>query len=159
MSRVKLSQILDAISRPIAEAFPDRYVYIGQLPKGFQRPSFFLQLVTTASRRQNIGTDETDVYLTLTIHEDLNLTRKGNQTAALDDTEKVTDLFRLGVLPVADRMLPVAASEGGQNEGEAYLELTVTLRDGVGYDPEKDLPIISKVICRTVLDGKDGGEL
>lgn len=159
MSRVKLSQILDAVSRSIAEAFPDRYVYIGQLPAGFQRPSFFLQLVTTASRRQNIGTDETDVYLTLTIHEDLNLTRKGNQTAALDGAEKAAGLFRMGVLPVAGRMLPVAASEGGQNEGEAYLELTVTLRDGVGYDPEKGLPLISQVICRTVLAGKDGGEL
>ena len=142
---VKLSDILTAIMAPVAANFPDRYIYIGQMPDQFERPSFFLQLVTTNRSRQNIGTDETEIYLTLTIHEELDVSRNGDQTAALDDQDAVMDLFRLGILKVSDRALPIAVSNGGQNKGDSYVEMTVTLRDGVGYDPEAGLELIEKV--------------
>lgn len=142
---VKLSDILTAIMAPIAAKFPDRYIYIGQMPDQFERPSFFLQLVTTNRIRQNIGTDETEIYLTLTIHEELDVSRNGDQNIALNDQDAVMDLFRLGILKVSDRALPIAVSNGGQNKGESYVEMTVTLRDGVGYDPEAGLELIEKV--------------
>lgn len=145
MSRIKLSDILKAVMVPIKMAFPDRYQYIGQRPEKFKRPSFFLQLVTTNRIRQNIGTDETEVYLTLTIHEELDISRNGSQVAALDDQDRVMDLFRLGTLKVSDRVLPIDVSNGGQNKGESYVEMTVTLRDGVGYDPEEGLDLMEEV--------------
>ena len=156
---VKLSEILAAVRAPIAAEFPDRFLYIGQMPDQFERPSFYLQVVTTNRSRQNIGTDETEIYLTLTIHEELDTSRNGDQTAALDDQDKVMDLFRLGILKVSDRALPVAVSNGGQNKGESYVEITVTLRDGVGYDPEEGLDLMETVYSRVILAGKGGGEL
>ena len=156
---VKLSDILTAVMAPVAEKFPDRYLYIGQMPDRFERPSFFLQLVTTNRIRQSVGTDETEIYLTLTIHEELDASRNGNQHTALDDQDAVMELFRLGILKVSGRALPIAVSNGGQNRGEAYVEMTVTLRDGVGYDPEAGLSLIETVHSKTNLSGKGGGTL
>ena len=110
---VKLSDVLNAAAALVAEAFPDRYVYIGQEPDQFERPSFFLELVTTNRIRQNIGTDETEIYLTLTIHEKLDTSRNGNQVSALEDMDTVLGLFRMGILRAGGRALPVAASSGG----------------------------------------------
>ena len=69
------------------------------------------------------------------------------------------DLFRLGTLPVSDRVLPITVSNGGQNKGESYVEMTVTLRDGVGYDPEAGLDLIETIISRVILAEKGAGEL
>lgn len=148
---VKLTDILHAVSAPIAEAYPERMIYIGRQPENFERPSFFLELVTAARRRLNIGTDESELYLNLTIHEELDETRAGSQEAALDDADRVLGLFRAGILRVQDsadvreRALPIAAANGGQDGGEAFVELTVTLRDGAGYDPEEGLELIEEV--------------
>lgn len=140
-----LTEVLNAVAAVIAGAYPERYIYIGQEPDQFERPSFFLELVTTRRQRTNIGTAETEVYLTLTIHEVLSEIGAGDQEAALSDLDRVLSLFAMETLAVKDRVLPVKASSGGQDGGEAYLELTVTLRDGVGYDPDKDLPLIRTV--------------
>lgn len=142
---IKLTDILHAVSGPIAGAYPQRVVYIGRQPENFERPSFFLELVTTSRRRQNIGTDETEIYFTLTIHEELDETQAGSQEAALNDQDRILGLFRMGILRVQDRALPIAASNGGQDGGEAFVELTVTLRDGAGYDPEDGLDLIEEV--------------
>lgn len=149
---ITLTGILDAVAAPIAAAFPERYLYIGRQPANFERPSFSLELVTTARRRMSVGVDETEVYLTLTIHEELDETRAGSQEAALSDQDAVMGLFRQGILRVPDpagargRALPIAAANGGQDGGEAFVELTVTLRDGVGYDPEAGVPLIEEVL-------------
>lgn len=140
-----LTEVLNAVAAVIAGAYPERYIYIGQEPDQFERPSFFLELVTTRRQRQNIATAETELYLTLTIHETLNEIGAGDQEAALGDIDRVLSLFAMETLTVKDRVLPVKASSGGQDGGEAWVELTVTLRDGVGYDPDKGLPLIRTV--------------
>lgn len=140
-----LTEVLNAVAAVIAGAYPERYIYIGQEPDQFERPSFFLELVTTRRQRQNIATAETELYLTLTIHETLNEIGTGDQEAALGDMDRVLSLFAMETLAVKDRVLPVQASSGGQDGGEAWVELTVTLRDGVGYDPDKGLPLIRTV--------------
>lgn len=146
-----LTEVLNAVAAVIAGAYPERYIYIGQEPDQFERPSFFLELVTTRRQRQNIATAETELYLTLTIHETLNEIGAGDQETALGDMDRVLSLFAMETLAVKDRVLPVQASSGGQDGGEAWVELTVTLRDGVGYDPDKGLPLIETV--------KGGGSL
>lgn len=140
-----LTEVLNAVAAVIAGAYPERYIYIGQEPDQFERPSFFLELVTTRRQRRNIATAETELYLTLTIHETLNEIGAGDQEAALGDMDRVLSLFAMETLAVKDRVLPVKASSGGQDGGEAWVELTVTLRDGVGYDPDKGLPLIRTV--------------
>ena len=102
-----LTEILNAVAGVIAGAFPERYIYIGQEPDQFERPSFFLELVTTRKQRGNIGTAETEVYLTLTIHEVLSEIGAGDQEAALSDLDRVLSLFAMETLAVKDRVLPV----------------------------------------------------
>ena len=143
---MEMRKILDGVSAVLHKEFPDRYIYIAAQPQDFERPSFFLEPVTVRTGRQNIGTAETTVYLTLTVHEELDLLRRGDLTKLLDDLDRVMSCFALGILPVGDRMLPVEAENAGTESGEGYVDLQVTVRDGVGYDPEKDLPLIETVL-------------
>lgn len=152
---ITLTDILNKISAVIAEVFPERYVHINQMPDQYERPAFYLDLVTTRRTRNNVGVDETEIYLTLTITEKLTVERKGDQLAALQDMETVLGLFRMEKLPVGDRVLPVKASSGGQSEGEAYVELTVTLREAIGYEPGKGLAQIESVLSTISVKGDE----
>lgn len=136
---VTLSDILDAVSGALHGVFPDRYCYVGRQPKGFERPSLFLELVTARTRRCTIGTAETDVYLTVTLHEPMSPTRTGDQLLCLQDMDRILKAFGLGILRVCGRALPILAESGGQDGGEGYVDLSVTVRDGIGWDPEKGL--------------------
>lgn len=140
-----MADVFNAVAGVIAGEYPERYIYIGQEPDQFERPSFFLELVTTRRQRQNIGTAETELYLTLTIHETLSEVGAGDQLTALSDMDRILSCFAMETLSVGDRVLPVKASSGGQDGGEAWVELTITLRDGVGYEPDKGLPLIRTV--------------
>lgn len=142
---MKIADILDAVTAKLAVGFPDWPVQIEQLDQHFSRPALLCELLTVRRRRLNIGVDESDIYLTITIREKQNPNRKGDVPLALAHQQAVMELFRLEVLPVGDRMLPVKASEGGQGEGESYVDLMVTLREPVGFDPDAGLPLIETV--------------
>lgn len=148
---ITLIDVFNAVSRILADAFPDRYVYIGQEPDQFTRPSFLLELVTTDTSRKGIGFSETIIYLTLTIFEPLDVSRDGDQLLALQDLQTVLSLFAQEQLPIDGRVLPITASNGGQNQGESYAELTVTLREGVGYEPDKDAAEMKSITPRVSL--------
>ena len=112
-----MEAIFNAVAGVIAGEYPERYIYIGQEPDQFKRPSFFLELVTTRRQRQNIGTTETELYLTLTIHETLSEVGAGDQLTALSDMDRILSCFATETLSVGDRVLPVKASSGGQDGG------------------------------------------
>ena len=136
---VTLAEILNAVSEALHEAFPNRYCYIGQQPTDFERPSLFLELVTTHTKRHTIGTRETTIFLMVTLHEPLSLTRKGDQLQCLEDMERVLELFGAECLRTGGRTLQIQAESGGQDGGEGYVDLCVICREGVGYDPEAGL--------------------
>ena len=142
---MQTTDILDAVAAKLAAGFPDWPVQIEQLDQHFSRPALLCELLTVRRRRLNIGVDESDSYLTITIREKQNPNRKGDVPLALAHQQGVMELFRLEVLSVGDRMLPVRASEGGQGEGESYVDLMVTLREPVGFDPDASLPLIENV--------------
>lgn len=142
---MKITDILNAVAAKLAAGFPDWPVQIEQLDQGFTRPSLLCELLTVRRRRLNIVIDESDIYLTITIREKQNPNRKGSMMLTLDHQQQVMELFRLEILPVGERMLPVKASEGGQGEGESYVDLMVTLREPVGFDPDAGLPLIDEV--------------
>ena len=142
---MKLREILDGVSAVIHKEFPDRFIYIHIQPENFERPSFFLEVVTTRTERQNIGTAETIVYLSLTVHEPLDLVRKGDQQVLLDDMDRLLACFAAETLPVGNRMLPISVENGGAEGGEGWIDLQVTVRDGIGYDPEENMPTIENV--------------
>lgn len=142
---MQTTDILDAVAAKLAAGFPDWPVQIEQLDQHFSRPALLCELLTVRRRRLNIGVDESDIYLTITIREKQNPNRKGDVMVTFDHQQQVMELFRLEVLPVGDRMLPVKASEGGQGEGESYVDLMVTLREPVGFDPDAGLPMMEHI--------------
>lgn len=142
---ITLEDILNAVTGKISEAFPGRPVYIGQQEQNFKSNSILVEMPSTTYRRQNIGTGEAEIYLTIVCRRPLSYNRKLDPLEGLADQETVENLFRIGFLRVKDRALPVQASKGGQSQEESYVDLTVTLREGVGYDPEKGLPMMEEI--------------
>lgn len=142
---VTLLDILNSVTDKISQAFPGRPVYIAQQEQNFEGNSIWVEVPSSSYRRQNIGTGETEVYLTIVCRRPLSPNRKQNPEEGLQDQEAIENLFRIGYIRVKDRALPVNASKGGQNGEESYLDLTITLREGVGYDPEQGLDVIEEV--------------
>lgn len=146
---MKTTDILDAVAAKLASGFPGWPVQIEQLDQHFSRPALLCELLTVRRRRLNIGVDESDIYLTITIREKQKPNRKGDVSLTLAHQQAVMELFRLETLPVGERMLPVRASEGGQGEGESYVDLMVTLREPVGFDPDAGLPMMDEIKTHT----------
>ena len=117
-----------------------------------KRPSFFVDAVYWTRARQNIGTDRTELFLTVYCLEKLTVNRNGDLALALQTADKVEGLFRLGALPVGDRVLKVSASRGGQDRGECDVDLTVSWNDWNGYDPDAGYPLMEKLHTEVVPD-------
>ena len=149
---VTVEAVVNAVSAALHKVFPDRPVYINQQEQDFKRPSFFVDAVYWTRARQNIGTDRTELFLTVYCLEKLTVNRNGDLALALQTADKGEGLFRLGALPVGDRVLKVSASRGGQDRGECDVDLTVSWNDWNGYDPDAGYPLMEKLHTEVVPD-------
>ena len=149
---VTVEAVVNAVSAALHKVFPDRPVYINQQEQDFKRPSFFVDAVYWTRARQNIGTDRTELFLTVYCLEKLTVNRNGDLALALQTADKVEGLFRLGTLPVGDRVLKAVASRGGQDRGECDVDLTVSWNDWNGYDPDAGYPLMEKLHTEVVPD-------
>ena len=93
---VNIEAVVNAVSAALHKAFPDRPIYINQQEQAFKRPSFFVDAVYWTRARQNIGTDRTELFLTVYCLEKLTVNRNGDLALALQTADKVEGLFRLG---------------------------------------------------------------
>ena len=73
---------------------------------------------TGQGRGRTSGPTGTELFLTVYCLEKLTVNRNGDLALALQTADKVEGLFRMGTLPVGDRVLKVSASRGGQGRGE-----------------------------------------
>ena len=149
---VTVEAAVNAVSAALHKAFPDRPVYINQQEQDFKRPSFFVDAVYWTRARQNIGTDRTELFLTVYCLEKLAVNRNGDLALARQTADKVEGLFRMGTLPVGDRVLKVSASRGGQERGECDVDLTISWNDWNGYDPDAGYPLMEKLHTEGVPD-------
>ncbi|AFM02376.1 hypothetical protein Desde_4115 [Desulfitobacterium dehalogenans ATCC 51507] len=110
------------IQQLLAENYPDHTITMDLHPEPLERPSFMIELVTADRSPVNCKTVQETVYFTITCF-DITDDDPGNTTNLLLIQQGVLDLFRAGYLSVQDRKISVAASPGGRNADQAYVDL------------------------------------
>lgn len=110
------------IQQLLAENYPDHTIYMDLHPEHLARPSFMIELVTADRSPVNCRTVRETVYFTITCF-DITGDEPDNTANLLLTQQSVLDLFCAGYLSVQDRNISVAASPGGRNADQAYVDL------------------------------------
>lgn len=117
--------IMLAIAGLLAKAYPDRKVYLDDVPQNFTRPSFLISFVTNTHHDAAFSLIQSTDYFQITIYGTTNEYYDTQSPSMLEDELDVLDLFMPGVITVGDRALHITASGGGRMEAEAYVDVTV----------------------------------
>ncbi len=136
----------NAVNAVIAAKWPTRYVYTDSLPKGFTRPSFFLQEDSSDWQAHTHNTVEWTVHLMLDCFVEVDNYNNQKHLELLSLQKEVLALFASEKLPAGDRSLQVKALSAGSSRGEAYVDITVSFVDdkpveAVDYDNMSDIQI------------------
>lgn len=126
---IKISDILDAINMECVILFPKRTVYIDRLPKKFDRPSFFIELLNNYEEDANNSTVKVNQYYMITAYETVNEYFDSKTLDLIETQEKLLHHFRNGKLKVKDRYLNIKASSSGKDEDVFYINIEVEYYD------------------------------
>lgn len=144
--------VLDAVNRLLVKRWPTRTVYRDDVPKDFDRPSFLLEVVKENRATANVGLIKVSSYFTITAFEPTDEYGDMAASSLLDTQIAVMELLESGTLAVNDRCIQITASYGGNNEGEAYVDLQCEYLDARTTKPTS-LPPMGKVSTNIKLEG------
>ncbi|HOR12287.1 MAG TPA: hypothetical protein PKX46_00065 [Clostridia bacterium] len=125
---------MDAINAVLIQKWPERYVYVGFVPKDFKRPSFLLERVMAQATQHTRHTVKKTEYFVITCFVPINVYGQQEQLALLILQDEVMALFSSGAITAGDRAFEITASIAGSDLGEAYIDLTVTYADTKAED-------------------------
>ena len=121
--------ILNAISKELAKAYPGYKIYIDVCPVEYSRPSFFLRQVDVARADVNRNTIAEKLQYLLTIYENVDNYANSSTLALLEVQQAVMDIFRQGVLQVGDRWLRLSVEAGPRELNMANAALWIEYFD------------------------------
>lgn len=136
--------ILDAINLLLVKKWPEWDVNRGFLPKDFQRPSFYIELVKESRRPGNATLLHVIGYYTVVVFVPMDDYGVMKADELLQLQSDVMELFAGEKLKVGGRSLNVTASAGGMNEGEAYVDIQVDYYRPRSAAPD-DTPLMGEV--------------
>lgn len=121
---MNLFNILQSICDHIKVAFPAQPIYIMQVPQGFKRPSFYVNLIGFSDRdlckngiRRNIAFEI--VYFAE--QDSKGITNPVTQLVAF---ERLMQLFQQQSLQAQDRHLKITRVDGSTRDSEVYLTVS-----------------------------------
>lgn len=141
---ITTNQIIDAINKMLIGKYPKRTVYINLCPKGFDRPNFLIEAITSKIRAANRNTVEITAYFTVTCFEKIDSYSNSAMTELLDIQNGVMDLFNQGYIKVSDRSLDIQASTGGVDFDCSYVDLQLKYYDD-RTDEKKNVPMVKNI--------------
>ena len=149
---ISAADILGSINTKLVEHWPSRTVYRQAAPKNFTRPSFLLEAVKETRSRANEGLYRISSFFTVTVFEAVDDYLRSEAAELLQTQIDVMELLSSGKLEVEGRCIDISASFGGNNEGEAYVDLQCDYYDA-RTRTESELPIMGSV--HTTIDMED----
>lgn len=137
---ISAQDIIDSINDIIVELYPTCTVYIQKVPKDFDRPSFFIQLVTGASTDANVSLTDENVIIEVVYFapvDDFNIEDEINELAV---SSTLRNTFKKGYLKVQDRALKITKLSSTPRDSEVYMSLQFEYLDSRYDDNDPDNP-------------------
>ena len=121
---MNLFNILESICDHIKTAFPAQPIYIMQVPQGFKRPSFYVNLIGFSDRdlcqngiRRNVAFE----IIYFAEQDSKGITNPVTQLVAF---ERLMKIFQQQSLPVQERYLKITRVDGATRDSEVYLAVS-----------------------------------
>lgn len=138
-------KIMDALTKLVSVGVPEfKEIYVDLVPSKFKRPSVLVESITTSPVDAACQLINETAYFTLTVFDATDSYDRSSNMNLLSLQTQVLKLFRKGYLEVEDetpecekivRCLHIAASTGGRNTAEAYIDLQLEY-----YEDRDDTP-------------------
>ena len=141
---VSINDIITAVNKLIVEKYPDDTVYINLLPKDFERPSFFIELINLERTDANRCTVEMNVDLSITCYVEVDGHYNSDTEQLIERLDNVLDIFACGYIAVGDRCLEVQTERGDIDFTESYVGIQLNYFDDRPV-PGEEMPLIEEV--------------
>ena len=132
-----IMDIITAISTLIAQE-SDATVYLNNQGEGFERPSFFISQINSATKDLNKFVMDNNIFIQIVYYapyvddyENVDAVDQYN----MSDTIK--GIFKVGYFIVGDRAVKVTQMTGGPRDKEVYITLNLTLTEDKQPTPQQ----------------------
>jgi hypothetical protein len=133
---ITIQNIIDEINGLILSKFPASTFYIQNIPEGFERPSFFIELISSGSEDNNISITEEEMSIQIVYFapvDDYYIADSKNQYLVSDT---VKNIFRKGYINVGDRAVKITKTTGGPRDNEVYISINLQYFEDRPMDTE-----------------------
>ena len=134
---MNIFDVLQSICDHVKSRFPTHPIYIMQVPQGFKRPSFYVNLVGFSDR--DLCKDGLRRQAVFEVVYFAQQDAKGvvNPVIQLAAYEKLMQVFQKQSLPVKDRFLKITRVDGSTRDSEVYLTISFEYT----FTPETAIPV------------------
>jgi len=145
---MNLFNILEAICDKIKLRFPENPIYIMQVPQGFKRPSFYVNLVSYSDRDLCKDGLWRKAMFEIVLFAEQDAKGTVSTFKQLMAQQQLTQIFQSQSLQVKDRFLKIDNVYGASRDSEIYL--TLSLEYGFtpdkfdGEDPENNIELMKE---------------
>lgn len=133
---ITVLKVINAVNKLLFGHYPECDFHIQNIPEGFKRPAFFIDLVTDSSKDNNTILTDEKISLQVVYFAPVDghqIRQKENQLEAYSNMKA---LFKKGYIQVEDRALRITNLEGGPRDNEVYLTIDVAFADDRPQDSE-----------------------
>ena len=133
---MNLFDVLQSLCDHIKTQFPACPIYIMQVPQGFKRPSFYVNLVGFSDRdlcRDGLRRQAGCEVVHFAQQDAKGVVNPVKQFAAY---EQLMRIFQQQALPVKDRFLKITRVDGSTRDSEVYLTISFEYT----FTPEETIP-------------------
>ena len=131
---MKIKDITFAINKALALALDTVLFYVNDVPKDFKRPSIFIKFVKIKTERITANQITKEMNFTVTYFGTVNEYHNTDKLGLYDVLDIIIEVFSAEVLKVGERMVSIKSSFGGENDGEIYVDLTISFSSEVNLD-------------------------
>ena len=134
---MNIFDVLQSICDHVKSQFPTNSIYIMQVPQGFKRPSFYVNLVGFSD--MDLCKDGLRRQAVFEVVHFAQQDAKGvvNPVIQLAAYEQLMQVFQKQSLPVKDRFLKITRVDGSTRDSEVYLTISFEYT----FTPETAIPV------------------
>lgn len=142
-------KIVDSISEILIRHYPTHTQYIQEIPKGFERPSFFIEFIDNRMETLNKLVYKDTLLIKITYFIKKNEYGMVDKLKQMEEVRRLRDLFNILSIPVigTDRHMKVEGLELITVDEEIVLHLELSLTDS--REIIESYELMGKVILNT----------
>lgn len=147
-----IEKVVNAIKNLLYLRYPEAGFYIQNIPQGFERPSFYVGMVSGSSADLNNALTREKLSIRIAYFAPLNEHQMPEGENQLTVCQEVKDIFRRRFLQVEDRALEVSGLSMEIRENELYLVVDFEyLEERPQDENQENYELMQKIILKEVL--------